>query len=88
MTSWKETRSMERNIKETQETLFVLQVLTSFNMDLQEFSRNVPSKSGNSQMYHSGVYRQIAIRIQKNQKMNERDDQPVELEPWEYPLVN
>lgn len=34
MTSWKETRSMERNIKETQETLFVLQVLTSFNMDL------------------------------------------------------
>jgi hypothetical protein len=39
-------------------------------------------------MYHSGVYRQIAIRIQKNQKMNERDDQPVELEPWEYPLVN
>ena len=36
-------------------------------------------------MYHSGVYRQIAIPIQK---MNERDDQPVELEPWEYPLVN
>ena len=48
----------------------------------------LPSKSGNSQMYHPGlsenkVYPHMAVSIGK---MNERDDEPVDLKTQEYPF--